>query len=59
MRRILKPRGTLIISNLDPNALSGADRIRCLIRILYHGFTGYRVKPPRGFGKNTMTETQL
>src|SRR5262245_56877406 len=39
MRRILKPGGTLIISNLDPGALNGLDRFRCLIRILYHGFT--------------------
>ena len=59
MRRILKPGGTLIISNLDPGALNGVDRVRCLIRILYHGLTGYRVKPPKGFGKNIVTEKQL
>jgi len=59
MRRILKPAGTLIISNLDPGALNGVDRVRCLIRILYHGLTGYRVKPPKGFGKNIVTEKQL
>ena len=59
MRRILKPGGTLIISNLDPGALNGVDRVRCLIRILYHGLTGYRVKPPKGFGKNIVTENQL
>jgi ABC-2 type transport system ATP-binding protein len=59
MRRILKPGGTLIIANLDPGALTGLDRVRCVIRILYRGFTGYRVKPPRGFGKNVMTEKQL
>jgi ubiquinone/menaquinone biosynthesis C-methylase UbiE len=59
MRRILKPGGTLIISNLDPGALNGLDRVRCVIRILYQGFTGYRVKPPKGFGKNVMTEKQL
>jgi ubiquinone/menaquinone biosynthesis C-methylase UbiE len=59
MRRILKPRGTLIIANVDPNALTGLDRIRCLIRIVYRGVTGYRVKPPKGFGKNMMTEKQL
>ncbi len=59
MRRILKPGGTLIISNLDPRALNGLDRVRCLIRILYHGLIGYRVKPPKGFGKNVMTEKQL
>ena len=59
MYRILKPGGTLIISNLDPGALNGLDRVRCLIRILYHGLAGYRVKPPRKFGKNIMTEKQL
>jgi ubiquinone/menaquinone biosynthesis C-methylase UbiE len=59
MRRILKPSGLLIISNLDPGALTGVDRVHCLIRIPYHGITGYRLKPPRGFGKNTMTEKQL
>lgn len=59
MHRILKPRGTLIIANLDPRALNGLDRLRCLIRILYRGFTGYRVKPPKGLGKNVMTEKQL
>ena len=59
MRRILKPGGTLIISNLDPGALSGLDRVRCWIRVLYQGITGYRVKPPKGFGKNVLTEKQL
>lgn len=59
MHRILKPGGALIISNLDPNALKGLDRIRCLIRIVYHGLAGYRIKPPKGFGKNVMTEQQL
>ena len=56
MRRILKPGGTLIISNLDPGALNRLDRVRCLIRIVYQGLIGYRVKPPKGFGKNVMTE---
>ena len=59
MRRILKRGGMLIITNLDPGALNGLDRVRCLIRILHQGITGYRLKPPRGFGKNTMTEKQL
>ena len=59
MRRILRLGGTLIIANLDPKALSGLDRIRSLIRILYEGVVGYRVKPPKGFGRNVMTETQL
>ena len=59
MHRILKPRGMLIIANLDPRALNGLDRLRCLIRILYRGFTGYRTKPPKGLGKNVMREKEL
>jgi len=59
MRRILRPGGTLIIANLDPGALNGLDRVRCRIRVLYRGLTGYRVKPPKGLGKNIMTEKQL
>jgi len=59
MRRILKPDGLLIVSNLDPGALSGLDRARCMVRILYHGIAGYRLKPPKGFGKNVMTEEEL
>ena len=55
----LKPGGTLIVANLDPGALSGLDRVRSVIRIVYRGFTGYRTKPPKGFGKNVMTERQL
>src|SRR5262245_35053094 len=59
MHRILKPGGTLIVSNLDPGALNGLDRFRCLIRILYHGFTGYRTKPPKRFGRNVLTGKKL
>ena len=59
MHRILKPGGTLIIANLDLHALRGLDRARCLLRILYHGLAGYRVKPPRKFGKNVIPEKQL
>lgn len=59
MHRILKPGGMLIISNLDLGSLNGLDRVRRLIRILYHGLTGYWVKPPKGFGKNLMTGKQL
>ena len=59
MRRILKPGGVLIICNLDLGALSGLDRIRCLIRIVYHGVFGYRLKPPKGFVKHVLTEQQL
>ena len=59
MHRILKPGDALIIANLDPRALNGPDRVRGLIRVLYHGFTGYRLKPPKGFGRNVMTEKQV
>lgn len=59
MHRILKPGGRLIIANLDPGALSGLDRVRSLMRVAYRGLTGYRTKPPKGFGKNVMTEREL
>jgi len=59
MHRLLRPGGALILVNLDPRALKGLDRLRCLIRIMYYGFTGYRVKPPKGFGKHVMSEQQL
>ena len=59
MHRVLKPGGSLIIANLDPRALKGLDRLRSLIRIVFHGFTGYRIKPPKGFGRNAMTEKRL
>ena len=59
MHRILRSGGTLIIANLDPQALTGLSRLRSLIRMLYQGIVGYRVKPPKGFGRNVMTEKQL
>ena len=59
MRRILKLGGTLLIVNVDVGTLTGFDRIRGLIRIVYRGITGYGVRPPKGFGKNMMTEKQL
>jgi hypothetical protein len=59
MRRILKPGGTLITVNLDPRALGGLDAIRCVIRVVYHGLTGYRMKPPKGFGRNVLTDREL
>ena len=59
MHRILRPSGTLIITNLDMGALQALDRLRCFARILYHGLVGYRTKPPKGLGKNIMTEKQL
>jgi ubiquinone/menaquinone biosynthesis C-methylase UbiE len=59
MHRILRPGGTLLIVNLDPQAVNGLARIRSTIRVLYHGIVGYRVKPPKGFGRNVMTEVRL
>jgi len=53
------PGGTLIIANLDPHGLNRLDRVRCLIRTVYHVVTGYRIKPPKGLGKNMVTEQQL
>jgi ubiquinone/menaquinone biosynthesis C-methylase UbiE len=59
MHRILKPNGALIVANLDPGSLSGLNRLRCFLRILYYGVTGYRLKPPRGFGQNVLSENEL
>jgi ubiquinone/menaquinone biosynthesis C-methylase UbiE len=59
MHRILKAGGTLLIANLDPQALVGLDRVRSLMRILYRGFVGYRTKPPKGLGRNVLTEKRL
>src|SRR5262249_29823255 len=59
MYRVLRPGGTLIVVNVDPRALNGGPRIRSFIRTIYQGVIGYRVKPPKGFGRNVMTETQL
>jgi ubiquinone/menaquinone biosynthesis C-methylase UbiE len=59
MHRVLRLGGTLIIANLDPLALKSLDRIRCLIRILYHGMVGYRIRPPKGLGRKVMAEEQL
>lgn len=59
MHRILARGGTLIVVNLDPLVLRGLDRVRSLVRILYQGAVGYRLKPPKGFGRNVLSETQL
>jgi ubiquinone/menaquinone biosynthesis C-methylase UbiE len=59
MYRVLKPGGTLIVTNLDPGALSGLNRIRCWARVMYHGLARYRVRPPKGFGQHMLTEEQL
>jgi ubiquinone/menaquinone biosynthesis C-methylase UbiE len=59
MHRIVRPSGTLIIANIDPQALNRVNRILGLIRIVYRGVVGYRIKPPKGFGRNVMSEKQL
>jgi ubiquinone/menaquinone biosynthesis C-methylase UbiE len=59
IRRILKPGGAFIISNLDIGGLRGLDLIRCRIRVVYRGLIGYRMKPPKGLGDNVMSEKQL
>lgn len=59
MHRILKTGGTLILANLDPLALNVLNRVRCVIRIVYQGVLGYRAKPPKGFGKNVMSEERI
>ena len=40
-------------------ALNGVARVRSLARIIYQGAVGYRIKPPKGFGRNVVTEAQL
>jgi ubiquinone/menaquinone biosynthesis C-methylase UbiE len=59
MRRILKPGGTLIISNPDPHPLRGFDRFRWLVRGYFYGITRYRTKPPKGLLKNVLAEKQV
>ena len=59
MRRILKPGGRLLIANLDVLALAAPHRMRCLFRVVYQGRRGYRVRPPRRFGRNVIGEREL
>jgi ubiquinone/menaquinone biosynthesis C-methylase UbiE len=59
MHRILKPGGTLIIGNLDPFALPPVARLRFLARVLFLGIAGYRLKPPKSFGRNVLARDQL
>jgi ubiquinone/menaquinone biosynthesis C-methylase UbiE len=59
MHRILRPGGKLLIANLDWKALNGLARLRSTVRVVYQGIVGYRVKPPKGFGRNVLTEEQL
>ena len=48
MHRVLRPGGTLIISNVDPRALKALDRMRSFARMLYQGLVGYRMKTAQG-----------
>jgi len=59
MHRILKPRGTLVLVNLDMRALTGLARVRFMARVLYEGIVGYRLKPPKNFGGNALSEAAL
>ncbi len=59
MRRVLKPGGTLIITNLDPGALDILNRIRCAARVIYNGLAHFRLKPPKGSADHLLTDEQL
>ncbi len=59
IHRILRPGGRLVIANVDPMALDGMNRLRCRFRVLCYGIAGARMKPPKGFGRDVMTEGQL
>ncbi len=58
MRRILRPGGLLIIANLDVPALNPVNRIRSLMRVV-RTVVRHRLKPPKGFGRNILSEAQL
>ncbi len=59
MGRILRPGGTVVILNLDRQSLRGVARMRSTMRILYHGVSGYRTKPPTRFGRDVLNESEL
>jgi ubiquinone/menaquinone biosynthesis C-methylase UbiE len=59
MRRIVKPGGMLIVANLDPLGLGALDRVRAVVRIAFRGITGYRTRPPKGFGKHLVATARL
>jgi ubiquinone/menaquinone biosynthesis C-methylase UbiE len=59
MHRILKSGGRLLIANLDVLALPVPHRLRTLFRVVYQGRRGYRVRPPRRFGRNVIGEREL
>jgi len=59
MHRILRLGGTLVVISIDPHALVGLARLRSRVRVLYQGVIGYRTKPPKGFGRNVVGNTEL
>jgi ubiquinone/menaquinone biosynthesis C-methylase UbiE len=59
MHRILRRGGRLIIANLDPMALPPLARLRAVARVLYLGVVGYRLKPPKGFGRQVVCKDRL
>jgi len=59
MFRILRPGGALVVISIDPRALPGFARLRSQIRVLCQGVIRYRIKPPKGFGRNVVGETEL
>jgi ubiquinone/menaquinone biosynthesis C-methylase UbiE len=59
MHRLLRPGGRLIIANIAGPALGGFDRTRAVARILWQGISGYRIKPPKGFGRNVLRSDEL
>jgi len=59
MCRILRPGGALFVANIDPQALAGLARLRSQVRVVYQGVIGYRIKPPKGFGRNVVSEAKL
>jgi ubiquinone/menaquinone biosynthesis C-methylase UbiE len=59
MRRILRRGGRLIVANLDPMALPPLARLRAVVRVLYLALVGYRLKPPKGFGRQVVSKDRL
>ena len=59
MHRIVRAGGTLIIVNVDLQALGRLDRLRAFARMLFQGAVGYRTRPPKQFGRNMLTEKDL
>lgn len=59
MFRILRPAGALVVVSIDPQALAGLAWFRSQIRVLYQAMIGYRIKPPKGLGRNVVGATEL